>query len=271
MKMVQFFQRRRARTSLRPLDFRGGRGFLLLGILTIGSCAGLETESVRWKRLPREIFGTSVEGRAIDGVVLGSGGETCLLLGVVHGNEPLGEPILKRLAALLAEFPEALRGRRVVIVPVVNPDGLAAGTRANAHGVDLNRNFPAQNWRASPLHGGHGASEPETNVVLKLIRQFEPRRVLAVHSPLECVNFDGPAAELAQRIASVTPYSVQGDIGYPTPGSLGSYLGHDLRTPTITLELGRGITEEEAWDHTHHGLMRFIENRDRVQRDQPGK
>ena len=242
-----------------------------MGVLTIGSCATPDSDRLKWKQLPHEIFGTSVEGKSIDGVVLGSGAETCLLLGVVHDNEPLGEPILKRLATLLAASPQALHDRRVVIVPVVNPDGLEAGTRTNANGVDLNRNFPAANWRAAALHGQHRASEPETNVVLKLIRQFAPQRVLAVHSPLECVNFDGPAEELAARIAVLTPYPVQGDIGYPTPGSLGSYLGHDLQTPTITLELRRGIDAEQAWGDTHQGLMEFISDRQRLSHGHAGK
>ena len=190
--------------------------------------------------------------------MLGDGPETLLLLGVVHGNEPLGGPILTRLVGLLKERRSLLHDSRVIIVPVLNPDGLAANTRTNARGVDLNRNFPASNWAATYRHGTAPESEPETRVVVDLIKRFEPTRILSIHSPLDCVNYDGPAHSLAASIAQVTPYPLRADIGYPTPGSLGSYAGHDLRMPTITLELAKNEREARAWKRTRQGLLAFL-------------
>ncbi len=207
---------------------------------------------------PYQVFGHSVEGRPIRGAVLGEGDETQLLIGVVHGNEPLGEPILLRLIETLKDQPELLRGSQVVIVPVVNPDGLAANTRTNSRGIDLNRNFPSNNWAKTTRHGTAPESEPETRIVVDLIKRFKPTRILSIHSPLDCVNYDGPADTLAKRIASVTPYPLRADIGYPTPGSLGSYAGNDLRLPTITLELGAEETIDGSWPRTRPGLFAFL-------------
>ena len=126
--------------------------------------------------------------------MLGSGPRTYLLFGVIHGNEPLGEPLLESFIAHVRDQPSLLSGRRLVILPVVNPDGLERRTRVNANGVDLNRNFPARNWKQGPRYGTDPASEPETRALIKIVRQFQPSRILAVHSPLRVVNYDGPAA-----------------------------------------------------------------------------
>ncbi len=207
-----------------------------------------------------EVFGQSTEGKAIRATILGEGRETFLMLGVIHGNEPLGAPLLERFIQRVEENPGLAHGIRLVVVPVVNPDGLAKKSRTNARGIDLNRNFPATNWRASRRHGPHPGSEPETRAILKILRQFNPSRILAVHSPLSCVNFDGPAEELARRMASVTPYPLRASIGYPTPGSLGSYAGIDMRTPIVTLELGRGASLSEAWTDAYPGLVAFVQH-----------
>ncbi len=225
-----------------------------------GACSSVGTR----ERAPgtTEVFGHSREGKAIHATILGEGPETCLMLGVVHGNEPLGAPLLERFIERIREDPDLARGRRLVVVPVVNPDGLAGNSRTNASGVDLNRNFPASNWQASRRHGTHPGSEPETRAVLKILRQFNPSRILAIHSPLECVNFDGPAERLARSMASAIRYPLRASIGYPTPGSLGSYAGTDRRTPTVTLELERGASLKKVWADTYPGLVAFIQHPD---------
>ena len=53
------------------------------------------------------------------------------------------------------------------------------------------------------------------------------------------INFDGPALELARRMSKINHYPVTSDIGYPTPGSFGTYAGIEHNIPTITLELPR--------------------------------
>jgi len=205
-----------------------------------------------------ETFGYSSEGTPIRGFVLGSGPETYLLIGVVHGNEPLGTPVLERLGAHLAENRGLLRGKRVVVLPLLNPDGLERGSRVNARGVDLNRNFPSSDWTPHPRHGRRPASEPETRTLLRIIDRFCPTRILSVHSPLACVNYDGPAEAIAIEMAGWTGYPLRPSIGYPTPGSLGNYAGTDLQIATVTLELPPDLTEEDAWPQLSAALEGFV-------------
>ena len=199
-----------------------------------------------------------MEGRPILGQVIGHGSETLLLLGVIHGNEPEGESLLEELAARLRQRPGELGDKRVIIIPVANPDGLARKTRDNARGVDLNRNFPAESWEAGAKHGKHPSSEPETRAILKIVRDHAPSRILAVHSPLHCVNYDGPAEDIAADLAAAAGYPLKESIGYPTPGSLGSYAGRDLGIPTITLELPRARATPEHIEVLTEALAAFV-------------
>lgn len=121
-------------------------------------------------------------------------------------------------------------------------------------GVDLNRSFPAASWRPHPRHG----IEPETRALLKILRQFRPARILAIHSPLYCVNFDGPAEHLAEAMADACGYPIQPSIGHDTPGSLGSYAGTDQEIPTITLELAPQTRRSRIWSEMAVALQRFV-------------
>ena len=109
---------------------------------------------------------------------------------------------------------------------------------------------------------GRPCPPPGTRAVLKILRQFSPSRILAIHSPLECVNFDGPAEALARSMASAIRYPLRASIGYPTPGSLGSYAGIDRLTPTVTLGLERGASLKKAWEDTYPGLVAFVQHAD---------
>ena len=206
-----------------------------------------------------------MQGRPIEAVRFGSGAQRILVIGSVHGDEPEGVELAQRLANHLRRNHTALAGRTVMIVRDANPDGHRARSRTNARGVDLNRNFPARNWErlsdnGRMTSGARPASEPETQTLLKLLHRFQPHRIVAIHStrgaPL--VNYDGPAQILAQAMSRGNGYEVSGDIGYPTPGSLGSYLGRDGRIPIITLELPRGINPEQAWEENRAALLEAI-------------
>jgi protein MpaA len=186
----------------------------------------------------------SIGGRDLHYWALGEGTQTLLVLGGIHGDEPSSAEAAYDLLAHVLRHPELLAGRRLVIAPEVNPDGLAAGTRRNLRDVDLNRNFPSRNWRPeshSPPHapGLHAASEPETRFVLTLLRRFEPDRVVATHAAAACVNWDGPAEPLARAMSAECGLPAKASLGYPTPGSLGSFAGVEGGVPTITLELAR--------------------------------
>ena len=91
-------------------------------------------------------------------------------------------------------------------------------------------------------YGGKSpACEQETKFVLNILEKYKPRIILTLHSPYCVVNYDGNAKEIAAKCSEIINYPVEEDIGYPTPGSFGTYCGKERNIPTITLEL----SEEE--------------------------
>jgi len=190
---------------------------------------------------PESPSASSVEGRAIACRVFGAGPETILIVAGIHGSEPAGGPLVERLCGYLQRQPAILTGRRVIVVPEANPDGLARNRRTNARGVDANRNFPARNWRSRPRHGATPLSEPEAQFIASLIQQYRPIRIVTIHQPLSCVDWDGPGRTLAETVSHACGLPVRELRSMP--GSLGSYAGVDLQIPTITLELPKGASK----------------------------
>lgn len=175
--------------------------------------------------------------------------KTILIIGSVHGDEPQGKFLIDNYIELL-EAEQKNQKNRLLFIPCLNPDGLKLKTRTNANEIDINRNFPTKNWVREPFaseyFGGEGASsEIETRFVEEIIAEFKPDAILTVHAPYKVVNYDGPAEEIAQRISETINYPVQSDIGYPTPGSFGTYAGIERGIPTITLELDEEIDVKE--------------------------
>jgi protein MpaA len=151
----------------------------------------------------RFTLGRSVQQRAIDAIEIGvpSAPSTVLVVGCVHGNEPAGIAIAHRL-----EGATPTAGVAVWIVPDLNPDGVAAGTRQNTDGVDLNRNFP---WRWRPLGrrgdqqyaGPRPLSEPEARAAHRLILRLRPRIAIWFHQPLGLVDLSGGNAAIERQFA----------------------------------------------------------------------
>lgn len=210
--------------------------------------------------LDSRIIGKSVEGRAIRMIGPPDVRGGVLLLGGVHGDEPKSVDLLRRFVMEWSEDPA--RFAALAVVPLVNPDGFERRVRRNANGVDLNRNFPARNWEPgkarSRMYGGvRPQSEPETRAIVRLIARLKPQLIVAVHSINRqrfCVNYDGPGEEIARLVARHNGYPVTSTIGYPTPGSLGSYAGIDLKTATITLELPSHHSSARCW-HDNLGAL----------------
>lgn len=143
----------------------------------------------------RVVLGNSVGHRPITAVEIGDPDSPAhaLIVGCIHGNEPAGIAIAKALAA--GQVPNEVD---VWVIPDLNPDGVAAGTRGNADGVDLNRNFPYQ-WR--PLGapgtvyyaGPSPLSEPASRLAAGLVRRLRPRLTIYYHQHLAVVDdSEGP-------------------------------------------------------------------------------
>jgi protein MpaA len=194
------------------------------------------------------ILGRSVAGRAIEGERFAGAeaGAPLLVFGAIHGDEPGSAELCTKFMAELMNMNPV---HDVLVIPVVNPDGLAAGHKNNARDVDLNRNFDARNWQRahSPGYdpGASPLSEPETQLIARVMAELEPRVIVSVHQPLRCVNWDGPAEALAQAMAQLTGYPALPSVGYPTPGSFGSRYGVDAGCAIITLELPRPVPDDD--------------------------
>lgn len=198
----------------------------------------------------------SVKGREIKAFVFNRELPTTLIIGGIHGDERSGVYLAQKLINQLSLSVADLKGQ-VVVIPNANPDGFVAGTRVNARGIDINRNFPTKDFqqglfKKSSYPGKQAASEPETTAILQLASQFKPKLILTFHAELGCVNFDGPAADIAETISKVDGLPVRKDLGYRTPGSLGTYFGVERNIPVITLEL---LSEDNQWER--HGKAIF--------------
>jgi protein MpaA len=198
----------------------------------------------------RQTLAHSVQNRPIEGVFFGPESPkqlNTLFIGVFHGDEGNSDDLLQRLIThfeqgKFAGEPIDFEHHPVLIVPTLNPDGLASGSRVNANQVDLNRNYPTPDWQEdnqnSPYYSGSSpASEPETRLVMALIEKYQPKKIVTVHCPYKVLNFDGPARALADAVAAESGYEVVESIGYPTPGSFGTYAGVIRQIPVLTLEL----------------------------------
>jgi len=175
-------------------------------------------------RTTRHLIGRSVRGRAIYAYQRGdSYGPSVLVVGSIHGNEPGGVAVARRL--LKTPAPE---GIDLWVILNLNPDGRAAGTRGNAHGVDLNRNFP---WRWRCLSGAfdsgrHGLSEPESRAAYRLIERLQPRLSIWFHQPLGAVSVTKRSRALERRFAHLAGLGLANLPAYP--GSATSWERHLL-------------------------------------------
>lgn len=186
-------------------------------------------------------IGHSVDGRAIRPVVLGdpAAAHRVLVVGCIHGNETAGLAITRRLIAAGAPA-----GTEIVVVPSVNPDGCARGTRGNAHGVDLNRNFPS-NWSAIgrpgsfQYSGPHALSEPESRYSVALIERLQPQITIWFHQPQGIVRAWGQSVATARRFASLAHYPYR-SIRWPY-GTAANWQNHRFPgTASFVVELPPG-------------------------------
>ena len=199
--------------------------------------SALAPSGPRWRQV-----GVSVQGRRILEASFGEGERRVLLIGGIHGSE-FGSDVAEKFAAWLRANPAAVpAGTRVDIVACANPDGRSAGKKGNAHGVNLNGNFPTRNWRKqqylTTTAGPRPGSEPETQAIMRLLKTGYVR-VVSLHSKGGFIDYDGPNGRvLASRVASASGLPVK-NLGPPSlyAGSLGTYVPERFGIPVLTLEL----------------------------------
>jgi protein MpaA len=222
--------------------------------------------------------GTSVQGRPIERIVVGQGWEVTFIIAAIHGDEPAGAALLERLVPYLQQHPALMEGRRVVLLPTANPDGIANQTRHNASDVDLNRNFPDDNRDNKKIYGEKALSEPEAVVIHEIITRYSPERIVSIHQftevgpqslsarlPRGCIDYDGPAKALARQMSKYCDLPVD-KLG-ANPGSLGSYAGLELGIPIITFELplhAHLLDSDSLWERYAEAIVAAVVYPDRV-------
>jgi protein MpaA len=169
--------------------------------------------------------------------------------------------------------PGSFANSKVVIAPIVNPDGFlkTPSTRQNKNGIDLNRNFPTKDFDSRALvewkskeggskgkyPGEKGGSEIETLFQMMLIETHKPDKIISIHSPYGWLDVNTPtpgeteqddadglnlheltrqANDIAQVMSRMSNnFRVKNFKVYP--GSLGNYAARERGIPTYTLEL----------------------------------
>lgn len=153
-------------------------------------------------------IGTSVQGRAIEAVVVSDNVSTeeiepeMRVGGAIHGDEKTSAmTALNFLEVVTDSYATSPMCQYIVdntelwVIPVINPDGYVANQRYNANGIDLNRNCSYM----GPGGGGGSVafSEPETSALRDITMQNWPdvenfvnpfAAGLSLHGGAECIN-----------------------------------------------------------------------------------
>ncbi len=187
--------------------------------------------------LTKRKLGESVQGRPIMAYRLGDRTKPrVVLISTMHGDEPRTRRILLSLRE-----GASISGVDLWVVPTYNPDGLAAGTRKNAHGVDLNRNYP-YNWAEldGPYESGpHPKSEPETRAMIRFLKDIKPQRILSFHQPLHGVDLDTKNKRFARKVARILDLPRKTfTCGGVCHGTMTSWYNHKFSGSAITVEYG---------------------------------
>jgi murein peptide amidase A len=176
-------------------------GLLLTALLPV-SATGAASAATK-PLVEKVVIGTSVQGRPIVAVHRWRPGatRTLLVIGNLHGDEQAGLRVVHRLRK--HGLPAAID---LWTIRTMNPDGTAADRRTNAHGVDLNRNFPRrwkQAGKGTPNYSGPSAgSEPETQALLSFVRKIQPHTTIVFHQPLDGVDsYRAKSKALVRRLS----------------------------------------------------------------------
>ncbi len=263
---------------------------LLVILLPLASCQTLSTVPAPWEPTESQLaepsqpssaaapawtkIGSSVRGKPIEAVTLGTGGRRIYVLGGIDGDEPEGPAAAADLpAALLPDFVSAADRATVRIVRDMNPDGTASGTRGNTRGIDLNRNWPSRDYLAETAPGSkagrRAASELEITTIQADLTAFKPDVVIVFHSASTGrgpeVSFVGRSLTYAYDFSSAARqadphWRVNPDQRHIIPGSIESLVGRDMGKPVLNVEFKRGSSPATNVKSARAGIAALMAN-----------
>ena len=221
------------------------------------------TRSARTSCYTTNVYGRSLQNRALIAYQFGSSGAATMYVGAIHGNESSSKGLMESWINYLDAHPELYRNRKIVIIPSINPDGIVAGTRTNSRGVNLNRNFPTDGWEkdiddTDGYHKGGGGSsplsEPEASALARFTTNLRPRLLLSFHAVGSLVTGDpgGYSASYAAKYASMVGYrnttGQSGTFDYSITGAYEDWTYAKQGIPSMVIELG----SYGYYDFPHH-------------------
>lgn len=220
-------------------------GATALGTAPAASVDAASDERVK-PVISREVVGSSVLGRRITLVRRAHEGAATrvLVIGSIHGDERAGERVVRRLLKR-QNLPVDLD---LWVVRTINPDGAAAYRRTNANGVDLNRNFPFD-WRTSPRgetwSGPRPMSEPESQVLRRLVKRLDPWLVVSFHQPLFGVGINDEGRKTIRALAAGMALPVREfNCSGVCRGTFSSWVNNRTDGLAVTVEFARSVP---AW------------------------
>jgi predicted deacylase len=206
------------------------------------------------------IIGVSLGGRYIDVYTFGTGDKEYLIVAGIHGGSEWNTVALAdQLIIYINDHPEVVPADATLyIIRNMNPDGESRSHdvdgRVNNNGVDLNRNFPTENWVADwdrdgcwvwrPTTGGtRGGSEPETRTVMSFINSHKIEAMISYHSAAlgvfpGGVPWQADSIRLAKALANVTSYDYPPlDTGCTYTGTLADWAVENGVGAAVDMEL----------------------------------
>jgi protein MpaA len=238
---------------------------VLDGLQNTYGIAGGSAWQYKSRTICQNVFsiGTSVQGRNITAYSFGNGASKIIFVGTTHGDEKSSTHTLNSFVdSLEVNYGNIPAHRTIIVIPNLNPDGYAASRRTNANNVDLNRNFPANDWKQgvtmpdnsyNPNGGGSAPlSEPESRALANYVLAQNPRLVLTYHAAAGVVipNDSGDSDALAHTYdqksnVGYAPNSHTGSIfDYDTTGSFETWLHDSPGIPTLLIELWTSSNNE---------------------------
>ncbi len=197
----------------------------------------------------RRVIATSVDGRQIVARHYGAldAPVQLVVLGQMHGSEPGGRDVVAELSTRRVPA-----GVGLWLLVTMNPDGDVEGTRANAHGVDLNRNFPS-GWQSAAGRGVYypgprAASEPETRGMVRFLSRVRPAAVLSFHQAFDLVDISHPRSRKAGRLLAewMGERAAIVRCSGPCHGTLTQWVDRELKAIAITVEMDHRVSAAEA-------------------------
>ena len=198
---------------------------LIAGCLWSASPAGAATAPCAAGAFPATV-GSVLVGRSVRGrpIVAHRVGDACaarkaLVVGVIHGDEAAGLGVTRALRSTGGP-----PGVDLWVIDSINPDGWRRGARRNAHGVDLNRNFPTA-WRSGQPPGSgyypgpRPLSEPESRGVQRFVLRLRPAVSIWYHQPWGAVLVPCRGGAIQVRYARLSGLGFQRCRGANLPGT----------------------------------------------------